>query len=142
MSEILIDTGIILNLLTKNPPQKLKTLIKNIQDQRYKTATIQPIILEVSRWLIKSKKKLDIQEIIFSLLKSYNIEVYAITELSYFISAGILMHQIPQLSTVDALLYIYGKEIGASIHTTDKSMVEGIKEKFPKSKIQYYKYSK
>ncbi|MHA1646416.1 MAG: hypothetical protein ACTSVL_02490, partial [Promethearchaeota archaeon] len=105
MSEILIDTGIILNLLTKNPPQKLKNLIKNIQNQRYKTATIQPIILEVARWLIKTKKKIEISDVIYSLLKSYNIIVYPLSELNHFISAGILRHQIPQLSTIDALLY-------------------------------------
>ncbi len=142
MSEILIDTGIILNLLTKNPPQKLKKLINNIQEQRYKAATIQPIILEVSRWLIKTKKKTEISDIIYSLLISYNITVHPLNELKHFISAGILRHQIPQLSTVDALLYIYAKEKGISIHTTDKSMVDGIKEKFPKSKIQYYNYLK
>ena len=142
MSEILIDTGIILNLLTKNPPQKLKNLIKNIENQRYKTATIQPIILEVARWLIKTKKKIEISDVIYSLLKSYNIIVYPLTELNHFISAGILRHQIPQLSTIDALLYIFAKEMGFSVHTTDKSMVDGIKEKFPKSNINYYKYSK
>ncbi|MHA1647601.1 MAG: type II toxin-antitoxin system VapC family toxin [Promethearchaeota archaeon] len=142
MSEILIDTGIILNLLTKNPPQKLRNLIKNIQNQRYKTATIQPIILEVARWLIKTKKKIEISDVIYSLLKSYNIIVYPLTELNHFISAGILRHQIPQLSTIDALLYIFAKEMGFSVHTTDKSMVDGIKEKFPKSNINYYKYIK
>ncbi|WP_457556993.1 PIN domain-containing protein [Candidatus Harpocratesius sp.] len=142
MSEILIDTGIILNLLTKNPPQKLKNLIKNIQNQKYKTATIQPIILEVSRWLVKTKKKTEINDIIYSLLQSYNITAYPLIELKYFISAGILRHQIPQLSTVDALLYIFAKEMGFSVHTTDKSMVDGIKKKFPSSKIQYYKYLK
>lgn len=142
MSEILIDTGIILNLLTKNPPQILKNLIKNIQNQRYKTATIQPIILEVARWLIKTKKKIVISDVIYSLLKSYNIIVYPLTELDLFISASILRHQIPQLSTMDALLYIFAKEMGFSVHTTDKSMVNGIKEKFPKSNINYYKYFK
>ena len=142
MSEILIDTGIILNLLTKNPPQKLKNFIKNIQNQRYKTATIQPIILEVARWLIKTKKKIEISDVIYSLLKSYNIIVYPLTELNHFISAGILRHQIPQLSTIDALLYIFAKEMDFSVHTTDKSMVDGIKKKFPKSNINYYKYSK
>jgi len=142
MSEILIDMGIILNMLTKNPPQKLKKLIHNIQEQRYKAATIQPIILEVSRWLIKTKKKTEISDIIYSLLISYNITVHPLTELKYYISAGILRHQIPQLSTVDTLLYICAKEMGISIHTTDKSMADGIKEKFPKSKIQYYNYLK
>ncbi|WP_457556949.1 hypothetical protein [Candidatus Harpocratesius sp.] len=53
-----------------------------------------------------------------------------------------MLHQIPQLLTVDALLSIYGKEMGVSIHTTDKTMVESIKEKYPKSEIYYYIYLK
>ncbi len=142
MSEILIDTGIILNLLTQNPPTKLKNLINNIENQKYKATTIQPVILEVSRWLLKTNKKIEISQIIYSLLSSYHISVYPITDLNQFISGGIIRHQIPHLSTVDALLYVFAKDRDISIHTTDKSMVDGIKGIFPKSKLHFYRYSK
>ena len=63
-------------------------------------------------------------------------------DLDKYISAGILRHQIPQLSTVDALVYVFAKNRGISVHSTDKTMVDCIKEKFPKSRLYYYRYSK
>ena len=137
---VILDTGVIMQILKKKRLSEIETLSRNILNRSTQAYITNTILLEVANHLTEGKGKQIVFPQILSFLEKYNIELYE-TAITDSINAGIVQYQTkPVLSACDSLIIIIAAKERWSVFTTDKKLIDNTPVRL-KNRIKFVKFA-
>ena len=134
--QICLDTGVITLLYSRDTPQSISNLFKNIRETKVEAYILSPIISEAFYHICKLDGKVAAETKIASFLNSYPIKLVNLNQ-SLIIKAGLLKCQYAKvLSYNDCFAIAYALNRKFTFHTTEK----GFKEILPDLKLKTYNF--
>lgn len=134
--QICLDTGPITLFYSKDPPQAIITLFKQIKERTIEAHVVSPIITESYYHICKLEGKIAAEYKIASFLNTYPIKLINLNQ-SLIMKAGVLKCQhSKELSYNDCFVIAYTLNKKYTLHTTEK----GLKKILPQLKLQTYKF--
>lgn len=129
-----LDTGVITLLYSKDPPNPILKLFKNIKDKDIDANIVSPIIAEAFYHICKLNGKIVAETTIATFLNTYPINLINLNQ-SLIIKAGLLKCQYSQdLSYNDCYAIAYALNKRLTLHTTEK----GLGNLIPNLKLKSY----
>jgi len=133
---ICLDTGMITLLYSKNTPQPISQLFKNIKAEKIKAHILSPLLAESFFHICKLSGKVAAETILATFLNTYPIKLVNLNQ-SLIIKAGLLKCQHAKiLSYNDCFAIAYALNKNLTFHTTEK----GIRNIFPTLKLKTYSF--
>jgi len=134
--QICLDTGVITLLYSKDTPQPINNLFKDIKEKKVEAHILSPIISEAFYHICKLSGKVAAETRIASFLNSYPLKIINLNQ-SLIIKAGLLKCQHPKvLSYNDCISIAYALNKKYVFHTTDK----GLRKILPNLKLKMYAF--
>ena len=117
-----IDTGIITQLYSKEPPKSILHFMDSIKAGKIEAYVLSPIIVEAFYHICKLNGKANAETIIATFLKTYPIKIVNFNQ-SLIFKAGILKCQHrAELSYNDCYAIAFSLNKKMTFHTTEKSL--------------------
>lgn len=133
---ICLDTGMITLLYSKDTPQPILQLFKNIRDERIEAHVLSPLMAESFYHICKLSGKVAAETILATFLNTYPIKLVNLNQ-SLIIKAGLLKCQHAKiLSYNDCFAIAYALNKRLAFHTTEKR----IGKIFPTLKLKTYSF--
>ena len=134
--QICLDTGVITLFYSRDTPQSISNLFKNIRERKIEAYILSPIISEAFYHICKLDGKVAAETKIASFLNSYPIKLVNLNQ-SLMIKAGLLKCQHAKvLSYIDCFAIAYALNKKFMFHTTEK----GLKRILPDLKLETYNF--
>jgi len=129
-----LDTGVITLLYSKNPPNPIISLFRDIKEKKIDAHIVSPIMSEVFYHICNLNGKVAAETIIATFLNTYPIILVNLNQ-TLIIKAGTLKCQHYQsLSYNDCFSIAYALNKKLTFHTTEKELGKII----PNLKLKYY----
>ena len=117
-----IDTGIITQFYSKEPPKSILHFMDSIKAGKIEAYVLSPIIVEAFYHICKLKGKANAETMIATFLKTYPIKIVNLNQ-SLIFKAGILKCQHrAELSYNDCYTIAFSLNKKITFHTTEKSL--------------------
>jgi len=117
-----LDTGIITQLYSKEPPKSILHFMDSIKAGKIEAYVLSPIIVEAFYHICKLKGKATAETMIATFLKTYPIKIVNLNQ-SLIFKAGILKCQHrAELSYNDCYAIAFSLNKRITFHTTEKSL--------------------
>jgi len=133
---ICLDTGMITLLYSKDTPQSILQLFKNIKEETIEAHVLSPLIAESFFHICKLSGKVAAETILATFLNTFPIKLVNLNQ-SLMIKAGLLKCQHNKILSYNdcfAIAYALNKEL--TFHTTEKN----IEKIFPTLKLKTYTF--
>ncbi|MHA1674595.1 MAG: hypothetical protein ACTSYI_13335 [Promethearchaeota archaeon] len=139
--KIILDTGVLGQLIRNNPMEQYKKLKDHLQNGDYRGYLLNPIIQECAFHLAKDYPRDVGMSLIISVIHTYNLQMLA-PSISILNQSGRLKRRFAHLSLCDSLIITMGaqKSEKYSIHTTDGKIFEELDQNM-KNKLKFTVYS-
>jgi len=133
---ICLDTGMITLLYSKDTPQSIMQLFKNIKEEKIEAHVLSPLIAESFFHICKLSGKVAAETILATFLNTFPIKLINLNQ-SLIIKAGLLKCQHAKiLSYNDCFAIAYALNKKLTFHTTEKN----IGNIFPTLKLKTYTF--
>ena len=133
---ICLDTGMITLLYSKDTPQSIMQLFKNIKEEKIEAHVLSPLIAESFFHICKLSGKVAAETILATFLNTFPIKLVNLNQ-SLMIKAGLLKCQHNKiLSYNDCFAIAYALNKKLTFHTTEKN----IGKIFPTLKLKTYTF--
>lgn len=120
--QICLDTGIITLLYSKDRPEEISKLFKQIMKSEIEAHVVSPIITESFYHICKLRGKVAAETTVATFLNTYPIKLVNLNQ-SLIIKAGLLKCQYYQeLSYIDCFAIGYALNKKLAFHTTEKNL--------------------
>ena len=134
--QICLDTGLITLLYSKDTPQPIKRLFKNIIEKKIEAHVISPILAEAFYHICRIEGKAAAETKIATFLNTYPVKLVNLNQ-SLIIKAGFLKCQYAKkLSYNDCFAVAYALNKRLTFHTTEKEL----KKILPNLKLTTYTF--
>lgn len=133
---ICLDTGMVTLLYSKDTPQSILQLFKNIKEEKIEAHIVSPLMAECFYHICKLNGKVAAETILATFLNTYPIKLVNLNQ-SLIIKAGLLKCQHAKMFSYNdcfAIAYALNKKL--EFHTTEKT----IGEIFPTLKQKTYSF--
>jgi len=131
-----LDTGMITLLYSKDTPQPILQLFKNIKEEKIEAHVLSPLMAESFYHICKLSGKVAAETILATFLNTYPIKLVNLNQ-SLIIKAGLLKCQHAKiLSYNDCFAIAYALNKKLTFHTTEKR----IGKIFPTLKLKTYSF--
>ena len=139
--KIILDTGVLGQLILNNPLEQYKQLKDYLKNGDYRGHLLNPIIQECALHLANDYPRDVSLSLIISVINTYNLKMIT-PNLSILNQAGRLKKRFPHLSSCDSLILTVGvqKSEKFSIHSTDGNMFQNLDHNV-RNKLKYKVYS-
>ena len=119
---ICLDTGMITLLYSKDTPQPILQLFKNLKEEKIEVHVLSPLMAESFYHICKLSGKVAAETILATFLNTYPIKLVNLNQ-SLIIKAGLLKCQHAKiLSYNDCFAIAYALNKKLTFHTTEKSI--------------------
>jgi len=119
---ICLDTGMITLLYSKDTPQSIMQLFKNIKEEKIEAHVLSPLIAESFFHICKLSGKVAAETILATFLNTFPIKLVNLNQ-SLIIKAGLLKCQYTKiLSYNDCFAIAYALNKKLTFHTTEKNI--------------------
>jgi len=136
VKKVCLDTGMITLLYSKDTPQPILQLFKNIEAEKIQAHVLSPLLAESFFHICKLSGKVAAETILATFLNSYPIKLVNLNQ-SLIIKAGLLKCQHAKiLSYNDCFAIAYALNKKFTFHTTEKD----IGKIFPTLKLKTYSF--
>ena len=133
---ICLDTGVLTLFLSKDTPEPVTQLFKNIKEKKITAYIVTPLLAESFYHICKLKGKVDAETIIAAFLNTYPVKLMNLNQ-SLIIKAGLLKCQYSKkLSYNDCFGIAYALNKKLTFHTTEKSLGKIL----PNLKLKLYSF--
>ena len=139
--KIILDTGVLGQLILNNPLEQYRLLKHHLLNGNYRGYLVNLIIQECALHLTDDYPRDVSLSLIISVINTYNLKMIT-PNLSILNQAGRLKRRFPHLSSCDSLILTMGvqKSEKFSIHSTDGKMFQNLDNKMRKQ-LKYKVYS-
>ncbi len=136
VKNVCLDTGMITLLYSKDTPQPILQLFKNIKTEKIQAHVLSPLLAESFFHICKLSGKVAAETILATFLNTYPIKLVNLNQ-SLIIKAGLLKCQHAKiLSYNDCFAIAYALNKKFTFHTTEKD----IGKIFPTLKLKTYSF--
>ncbi len=136
MKRACLDTGIITQFYSKEPPKSILDFMNSIKAGKIEAYALSPIIVEAFYHICNLKGKASAETMIATLLKTYPIKIVNLNQ-SLIFKAGILKCQYrTELSYNDCYAIAFSLNKKVTFHTTEKNLNRIL----PTLKLKTYKF--
>lgn len=136
VKNVCLDTGMITLLYSKDTPQPILQLFKNIKEEKIQAHVLSPLLAESFFHICKLSGKVAAETILATFLNTYPIKLINLNQ-SLIIKAGLLKCQHAKtLSYNDCFAIAYALNKKFTFYTTEKS----IGKIFPTLKLKTYSF--
>lgn len=138
--KIIIDTGVLGQLISNNPLKQYNQLKHQLQNGVYQGYLLNLIIQECAFHLANDYPRDVGLSLIISVIHTYNLDILT-PSISILNQAGRLKRRFPHLSACDSLILALGvqKSENFSIHSTDGQMFTKLDQNI-RNKVKYQVY--
>ena len=139
--KIILDTGVLGQLILNNPSKPYRQLKHHLQEGEYKGYLLNPIIQECAFHLANDYPRDVSLSLIISIINTYDLQLIT-PDLPLLNQAGRLKRRFPHLSLCDSLILTMGLQQSKkfSIHSTDGKMFQHLDQN-TRNKVKYKVYS-
>ena len=131
-----LDTGVITLFYSKDPPNSIKDLFRDIKENKIEAHIVSPVLSEVFYHICNLNGKVAAETIVASFLNNYPIKLVNLNQ-TLIIKAGLLKCQYPQLlSYNDCFSISYSLNKKLTFHSTEKELGKVI----PNLKLRSYQF--
>jgi predicted nucleic acid-binding protein len=126
MNEVCLDTGIVTQFYSKNPPKKIVNVINRIKKKELKASLLYPILVEIYFHICKLLGKDAAETRVASFLNNYPVKVMNLNYSLIFKAGGLKCRYAHILSYNDCLLIAYALNKKITLYTTEKDLKKTI----------------
>ncbi|MFO8019978.1 MAG: PIN domain-containing protein [Promethearchaeia archaeon] len=131
-----LDTGIVTQFYSKNPPKKIVNVINRIKKKELKASLLYPILVEIYFHICKLLGKDAAETRVASFLNNYSVKVINLNYSLIFKAGGLKCRYAHILSYNDCLLIAYALNKKITLYTTEKDL----KKTVPSLKVKEYTF--
>ncbi|TXT58004.1 MAG: hypothetical protein BAJALOKI1v1_1790004 [Promethearchaeota archaeon] len=131
-----LDTGIITQFYSENPPKKIINLMKDVRNKKMEVFIIYPILVEAYFHICKLLGKIAAETRIASFINSFPIKLVNLNSSLIFKAGELKCKYSNILSYNDCLLIAYALNRKIYLHTTEKNLQKVL----PTLKVEEYEF--
>jgi predicted nucleic acid-binding protein len=129
-----LDTGIITQLYSKNPPKQIKNLMKKVKNKEIIAYVVYPILVEVYYQICRLSGQDAAEARVASFLHNYPVRLVNLNKSLIFKAGKMKCQHSNILSYIDCLAIAFSLNKKITLHTTEKNLGEI----FPDLKLEEY----
>ncbi|TFF88527.1 MAG: type II toxin-antitoxin system VapC family toxin [Promethearchaeota archaeon] len=133
-NSICLDTGIITQFYSKEPPRDIIVLMNNVKKNDYNCKILYPILVEAYYHMCKFLGKIGAETRIASFIEKYPVNLVNLNKSLIFKAGELKCQYSNSLSYNDCIIIAYALNKKITIHTTEK----GLNKLFPTLKLKEY----
>lgn len=131
-----LDTGIVTQFYSKNPPKEIVNVINRIKNKELKASLLYPVLVEIYFHICKLLGKDAAETRVASFLNNYPVQVINMNFSLIFKAGELKCRYAHILSYNDCLLIAYALNTKIPVYTTEKDL----KKTIPNLKVKEYTF--